>query len=170
MAIVALIMMAPLPLLMRKRLCRCQASIVTLIACCQADIIALVMMALLPLMHRHLCHCCDCKCHPHNDGIVTIVDAQASLPLPSWHCHPHNNGTIALDLGWCCPPCCNGVVAILKLASLPLLQWRHHHHQCCCPCCSLSSWCHCPCCYGIIAIDAQASLPLLQLQLLLLSQ
>jgi hypothetical protein len=42
----------------------------------QAGVVALVPMALLPLlMCRHLCHCCD--------GVIAVVDAQASLPSPS---------------------------------------------------------------------------------------
>ncbi len=26
------------------------------------------------------CHCCNCKFFPNDDGIVTVVDAQTSLP------------------------------------------------------------------------------------------
>ncbi len=142
--------MVLLPLMMRRHLRHCQASIVTLIAHHQAGIVALVVLALLSLMRRHL-HCChDCKCCPHDDGIVAIVNAQASLSLSSWCQCLCNNCIAALDLQWCCCPCCNGIIAVLKLvlfflvamavllssagilaiitmALLPLLQWH-----CCC--------------------------------------
>jgi hypothetical protein len=38
------------------------------------------------------------------------------------------NGTITLDPQWYCCPYCNGIVAILKLVSLPSLSWLHHYH------------------------------------------
>jgi hypothetical protein len=61
---------------------------------------------------------------PNDDGIVTVVDAQTSLPL-SRCCHlPRNNGIVALDPQWHCCPHCNGVVAVLKLASLPNFSWQ----------------------------------------------
>jgi hypothetical protein len=162
--------MAPLPLSLCRRLCSCQASIVALIACCQAGDVALVMMALLLLMRRHICHCCNCSCRPHDNGAVTVVDAQGSLPLMRWHCCPCNNGIVALitmvllslihnglvvlammellpSSSWCHCPHCNGVVVIMDAqVSLPSLQWHH-----------------CPCHYSIVAFDAQVSLPLLQL-------
>jgi hypothetical protein len=53
-------------------------------------------MASLPLMHRHLCLCRNCDCCPHDDGIVTVIDVQASLPLSSWCRHPHNTFNIFL--------------------------------------------------------------------------
>jgi hypothetical protein len=70
----ALIMMALLPLLICRHLRCCQASIITLVTCCQAGVIALIVMALLLSMCRHLCHCCDCDCHPHDNGIIAVVD------------------------------------------------------------------------------------------------
>jgi hypothetical protein len=57
--IFAIIMMASLPSLMRRRLHHCQVIIVALIACCKAGIIALVVMASLPLMRRRLHRCCN---------------------------------------------------------------------------------------------------------------
>ncbi len=126
-------------------------------------------MALLPSMRRHLCHCCHCDCCPHDDGVVAIVNAQASLLLSRWCCLPRNNGIVALDPRWCCCPCRDCIVAVLKLALLPSLQWRPHHHQCHHPHGSLASW-HCRCqCAGIFAVVAiaivalvmMASLPLL---------
>jgi hypothetical protein len=57
--IFAIVVMASLPLLMRRHLHRCQVIVVALIACCEAGVVALVVMALLPLMRRLLNHCCD---------------------------------------------------------------------------------------------------------------
>jgi hypothetical protein len=82
---------------MHRCLRHCQASVIALVACCQAGIVALVVMALLLLMHRHLCRCCDCDCSPYDSGIFAIVNMTVSLPLSSWRCCPHNNGAIALD-------------------------------------------------------------------------
>ncbi len=133
MAIVALVTMALSPLSMRRRLCHCGASVIALVACCQAGIVALITIVLFPSMHLHLCCCRDCNCRPCDDGAsLLVVDAQASLlPLLRWCCCPRNNGIVAIDLQWhCCPccPCCDGVVTILKLVLLLLLQWRCHHH------------------------------------------
>jgi hypothetical protein len=55
----AIIVMASLPSLIRRRLNHCQVIVIALIACHKAGIVALVMMALLPLMRRHLHRCCD---------------------------------------------------------------------------------------------------------------
>jgi hypothetical protein len=55
----AIVVMVSLPSLMRRRLCRYQVILVALIARCKAGIVALIVMALLPLMRRHLHHCCD---------------------------------------------------------------------------------------------------------------
>jgi hypothetical protein len=80
-----------------------------------------------------LVNCQDCNFCPNDDGIVSIVNAQTSLPLLRWCCRPCNNGIVALDLQWCCCPHCDGVVAVLKLASLPCFslqkaaQVRHHN-------------------------------------------
>jgi hypothetical protein len=143
MAIGALVTMALLLLLMCRHLCRCLTNVVALIACSQAGAIALVVMVLLPSMHRHLYCCCNCDCCLHDNDVVAIDDAQASLPLSRWwHC-PHNNDVIAVDVQRRSCPFHNCVVPILKLALLPLLQWCCCHHQCCCPHCSSSSWHHC---------------------------
>jgi hypothetical protein len=42
-----------------------------------------IKLASLPLTCRRLCRRCDCDCHPHHDGVVTVIDAQASLLLLS---------------------------------------------------------------------------------------
>ncbi len=76
MAIVALVTMALLSLSMHRCLCCCQASVVALVAHCQAGIVAPVTIGLLPLMRRHLCHCHDCKCCPHDDGVVAVINAK----------------------------------------------------------------------------------------------
>jgi hypothetical protein len=66
-AIVAHMTMATLPLLMRRRPCRCQDGVV-----------ALITMASLPLIHN---------------GNVALI-AMASLPSSSWRCSPCCNGII----------------------------------------------------------------------------
>jgi hypothetical protein len=98
----------------------------------QARVVNLVTMALLPLlMHRHLCHCCD--------GVIAIVDVQASLPLLSYRCCP-----CCLSSSWHCCPHHDGVIAINMQASLPLLQWQLL---------LLSQWrCCCRQCRGVSAI------------------
>jgi hypothetical protein len=138
----------------------CQTSIVTLITCCQAGVVPLMVMTLLPSMRRRLCHCCHCNCCPHGNGSVAVVDLQASLPSLSWHHCPGNKGTVAL---------CNGVVAVLKLASSPLLQWHCCHHRCRPPRHLLSSWHCCRQCAGIFAIAMMAIVALFTMALLLLS-
>ncbi len=54
-----IIMMAPLPLLMRRRLCHCQVIVIALITRRKAGVVALVVMPLLPLMRRRLHRYCD---------------------------------------------------------------------------------------------------------------
>jgi hypothetical protein len=114
------------------RCCHCQctgiSAIVKLVLTPLLIVIALVTMLPSPLMHRHLCRHRDCNRCPHDDGIVAVVNAQASLLSSSWHHCPHNNGIATLDPQWRYFPCCDGVVAILKLALLPLFQWRLCHH------------------------------------------
>jgi hypothetical protein len=62
--------------------CVCvHACIVALVVCHQASVVAFVVMELLPLMHRRLCHCCNGNCCSYHNGIIAIVDAQASLLL-----------------------------------------------------------------------------------------
>jgi hypothetical protein len=143
MVIVALIMMVSSPLLMPRHLRHCQTSVVTLIACCQSGIVGLVMMLLLPLMCRYLCCHCHCNFCPHDNCVITIVDAQVSLSSSSWHCCPCNNGVITLDLQRFYCPHPDGIVAALKLVLLPLLQWHCHHHQHHHPCYLLASWSCC---------------------------
>jgi hypothetical protein len=55
----AIVVMASLPSLMRRRLRRCQVIIIALIAHRKAGIVALVVTASLPLMRRHLHRCCN---------------------------------------------------------------------------------------------------------------
>jgi hypothetical protein len=55
----AIVVMASLPLLMRRHLRRCQVIVITLIACHKAGVVALIMMALLLLMRRRLHRCCN---------------------------------------------------------------------------------------------------------------
>jgi hypothetical protein len=141
MTIVALVTMVLILLLMCRRLRRCQASIVALVVHHQAGIVTLLVMPLLSLMCRCLCHCCNWDCHPHDNGIVAIVDAQVS------HCCP-----LCSSSSWLCCSCCDGVVAIDVQASLPLLQWQLL---------LLSQWCchHCQC-TGISTVVKLILLPL----------
>jgi hypothetical protein len=133
-------------------------------------VVALVAMAFLSLMCRHLCHHCNGDCRPHQDGVSAIVKLAYSL---SWHCCPCNNGVVAiinaqaslLSSSWHSHPCCNGVALINAQASL---QSRHLYHSCnnlvplvAMALLLLSSWCLCPCHDGVIVIVyAQVSLPL----------
>ncbi len=74
-----------------------------------------VLMALLPLI---------CT------GIVALI-AMALPPSSRWRCCPRCNGVVViinaqaslLSLQWRCCPCCNDIVAIDAQASLLLLQW-----------------------------------------------
>jgi hypothetical protein len=125
MAIVFLIMMALLPSLMHRHLHRCWLALLPLLI-----VIALVLMVPLQLMCRHLCHRCNCNCWPHDDRIVAIVNAQVSFLWSSWRHSPCNNGAVTLDPQQHCFSYWDGIVAIHKLSSLPLLQWCLCHHQC----------------------------------------
>ncbi len=118
----ALITMALLPLSMHRRLHCCQTSIIALVTHHQTVIIALIVMASLPSISRHLCCCYNCNCCPHDNCVVAVVNAHASLPLSSWHYFPCNNSNIVFDPGWYSYLCHDGIVAILKLALSPLLQ------------------------------------------------
>jgi hypothetical protein len=62
-------------------------------------LLLIIELALLPSMRRRLFHRCNCSCHPHHNGDVTVLDVQASLlSLRVWcHC-PCNSCIIALDL------------------------------------------------------------------------
>jgi hypothetical protein len=96
------------------------------LCCCCNNVVVLVAMVLLMLSSW-----CHCPCH---DGIITIVNAQASPPLLQRHC---------------CP-CCAGAVANIAQALSPLLRKR------CCPYCTdlfaLMLHGHCQCrCTGIVA-------------------
>ncbi len=164
MTVVTLIMMVLLPSLMCSWLHRCQASAIALFTHRWADMFALVVMAPLPSMHRRLCPSCNCNCCPHDDGVIAVVDAQAFLLTSSWHCCPRNNGIVTFDPLWRWFPLCNGIVAVLKLASWPLLQWHLCHHQCAgiltiitMVLLPLSQWHCCRWCAGIFAIITMAS-------------
>ncbi len=114
-------------------------------------------------MHRRLRYHCHCNCRPHDDGVVAVVDAQASLPLSRW-CHlPHNNGLVALDPRRCCCPRCDCIIAVLKLVSSPSSQWRHRHHRCLCPSDSLASWHRRRRCAGVFAVVAMAIVALVMM-------
>jgi hypothetical protein len=118
-------------MLLSSLMCRCPCRICN-------GIVALIAMALLPSMHRRLCRCCNCNCHPHDNGVIAVFDVQASLLSSRLNCCPCNNGGVALDLQQHCYPCRNGIICILKLASLPLSQMtlslssmhRHPYRHC----------------------------------------
>jgi hypothetical protein len=76
----AIAVMVSLPLLMCRRLHSCQASVVTLVACCQAGVVALIVMSSLLLICR-LCCCCSNNCCSCHNGIIAVIDVRASLPL-----------------------------------------------------------------------------------------
>ncbi len=76
--IVALVTMALLPSPVRRHLAVVELAL--------TPSLLIIKLATLPSMRRSLfCHC-NCDCHPHHDGVVTIVYAHASLLLLSW-CH-----------------------------------------------------------------------------------
>jgi hypothetical protein len=131
----------------------------------------------LPSLQWHLC-CSQASIViklallPCNNLVVAVIDAQASLLLPSWHCCPCHNGVAVIDAQvtsqsrpLCC--CYNNVVSLVAMTSLPLSSW------CCCPrhngivtiinvqaSLLLSQWHHCPHCVGVIANIAQALAPM----------
>jgi hypothetical protein len=170
--IIAIVVMASLPSLMCKHFCRCQASIVALVACCQAGVVALVVMALLPPMRRHLaivlmtivplitmvflpflCAAISATVELAtlpSSLVVALIAMAPLLLMQSCHnncdCWPHDNGFVAV---------------VNAQASLQLSSW------CCCPCnngvvaLGLQHCCF-PCCDGIVAILKLALLPLSQ--------
>ena len=98
-AVFAIAAVALWPLWHLCRLCRCRGGIVALVTmallpspvCRHLAVVELassplslvIKLASLPLTRRRLCRRCDCDCHPHHDGVVTVIDAQASLLLLS---------------------------------------------------------------------------------------
>jgi hypothetical protein len=163
--IVTLVTMASSPLicdsvvsLVAMSHCHPQASIVALVAMVSSSssmhrhpcrhhngIVALIAMAFLPLMRRHLCHCCNGSCCPCRDGIsavvklayplnwhhcpcnkwvVATIDAQASLLSSSWHRHPRCNDVAVVSVQESLQSrhlchCCNNVVALIPMVLLP---------------------------------------------------
>jgi hypothetical protein len=90
--------MALLPLFMRRRLCRCQDGVVSLVA-----------MVLLPLI-------CD--------GVVALVMI-ALLLSSSWGCCPHCNGIIVIIDVITLVACWQASIAAVDTqAYLPLSQWQ----------------------------------------------
>jgi hypothetical protein len=88
------------PLSMRRRPCHCHDGAIALITLAllpliRDGIVALVVMAL------------SWCCCPWHNGIVVIINVQASSP----------------SLQWCCYLCHDGIIAIDMQASLPSLQW-----------------------------------------------
>jgi hypothetical protein len=59
----AIVVMASLPSMMCRRLCRRQVIVVAIIARRKAGVVALVVMASLPLMRRRLHRCCNGDCY-----------------------------------------------------------------------------------------------------------
>jgi hypothetical protein len=57
--------------------------VIALVACHQAGVFTLVRMALSLSMHRRLCHICNGNCCSCHDGVVAVVDVQASPLLSS---------------------------------------------------------------------------------------
>jgi hypothetical protein len=111
--------MALLTLLMRRHPCRCQAGIV-----------ALITMALLSLIHESVVvfvtmtlllssSWCCCPCH---NGVICIIDAQASLPSLQWHCCPCHDGVVAIDAQGLLPFLQMAIIALVAMASVPQLS------------------------------------------------
>jgi hypothetical protein len=112
-------------------------------------------------MCRHLCRRRHCDCCPHDDGVIAVVNAQASLPLSRWCRLPRNNGIIAIDPQRCCCPRRDCIVAVLKLESLPSSLWCPRHHRCHRPRGLLASWHRRRRCAGIFAVVAMAIVALI---------
>jgi hypothetical protein len=103
-----------------------------------------------------------------NVALMTMALLPLSMRRHLCHCQAGVNAFVTIAL---LPLICNGVVALVAMASLPSsswccfssLQWRCCYH----PQASLPSspWHCCPCCNGIVAVDSQASLPLLRWKL-----
>ncbi len=102
--IVALMMMASLPVLMCRCPCHRQNGVVTLGTMALLPLILNSIVTLVAMVSSLSSSWC---CWPLHNGVVIIIDVQASL----------------LSLQWCCCHRCNGVVAIDVQASLLLLQW-----------------------------------------------
>ncbi len=127
MAIVALVTMASSPLLMRRRV----STVVELVLLPLPLVVELVSS---PTLRWGCCHQCAgflplllLQFCPNDNGIVAVVNAQTSLLLLRWCHHPRNNGIVALDPQRPCCPHCNGIIAVLKLASLPCFHCRRLH-------------------------------------------
>jgi hypothetical protein len=111
---------------------------------------------LLPLLQWRLCliqasvviklswHCCPCS-----NGVIAVINAQASLLLSSWGCCPHCDGVAIIDAQASLHSrhLCHCQNILIALAAMALMR--------------SSSWCPHSCHNGIITIvNAQASLPL----------
>jgi hypothetical protein len=147
--VVALAMMALLPLMCWHLCCHCDGN-----CCYHWDGVS----AIVKLAQSSSWCCC-----PHNNGVVPIINMQACLLSSSWCCCPCCNGVPSLMCRRLCSP---GVFAIATIIMLPLSQWH------CCPCqagivalvtmaLSPSSMCRCfcHCHYGVVAIIALAPSP-----------
>jgi hypothetical protein len=118
-----------------------------------------------------------CLC-PHNNGIVAIVNVQASLPLSQWHhhpcctgaitniagallpwlrqrCHPYCADFFALTLHGRCHHHCTSVVAPVNLACL--CHWAGGFTLVTLALLPLVHWHYCPCCAGLFALVVLAS-------------
>ncbi len=92
-------------------LCRCQASVVTVNACCQAGIITHIVMVWGPLMCRVF-------------AVVTIAIValmmMALLQLSMYRCLCyHQDGVVVLVTMALLPLICNGNVSLIAMALLP---------------------------------------------------
>jgi hypothetical protein len=105
---------------MRRHLCCHQDGIVALVTMASLPlirngIVALVVLALLPSSSWH--HLL------YRNGIVVIINAQASLPSLQWSFCPCHDGVVDIDMlaslslcnGNCWHPC-NGISAVVELA------------------------------------------------------
>jgi hypothetical protein len=93
-----------------RRHCRC-ADILAVVELALLSLSLVIKLASLSLMPRRLCRHYDCDCRPHHDGVITVIDAQASLLLSSW--------CVVALVTVTSPPLIlirDGVLAILKLA------------------------------------------------------
>ncbi len=99
-------------------------------------IVALMMMVLLPfLMGRHPCHCIDgvvalitmASLPLIHDSVVALI-VMASLPSSSWPCSLVAMASSQSLMLRCPHHHCNGIVALITMAMLPLMRRRLCSH------------------------------------------
>ncbi len=98
-------------------LCCCQASVVALATCHRAGVVTHVVMVLLPLMRRVF--------------VIVTISIFALMKLASFLLSMHRypcrclDGVVSLVTMALLPLICNGIVALIAMASLLSSSWHH---------------------------------------------